>query len=47
MAFGNSISDLITDTSLAKIGFPQMGMTATVSGATFNMMLGLGLSMLI
>lgn len=47
MAIGNSVGDMMTDISLAKIGFPQMGMTATVSGSVFNVMLGLGLSLIV
>jgi Ca2+/Na+ antiporter len=47
MAIGNSVGDMATDISLAKIGFPQMGMTATVSGSVFNVMLGLGLSLML
>ena len=47
MAIGNSVGDMMTDISLAKIGFPQMGMTATVSGSVFNVMLGMGMSLVI
>jgi sodium/potassium/calcium exchanger 6 len=47
LAFGNSVGDMMTDISLAKLGLAQMGMTATVSGSVFNVMLGFGLSLLI
>jgi sodium/potassium/calcium exchanger 6 len=46
MALGNSIPDMMTDMTVAKLGFPTMGMTATVSGPVFNIMLGLGISFL-
>ena len=46
MALGNSVPDMMTDMTVAKIGFPLMGMTATVSGPVFNIMLGLGISFL-
>ena len=46
MALGNSIPDMMTDMTVAKLGYPLMGMTATVSGPVFNIMLGLGISFL-
>ena len=47
MALGNSIPDMMTDMSVAKMGFPLMGITATIAGPTFNVMLGLGISFLV
>ncbi|XP_070572228.1 mitochondrial sodium/calcium exchanger protein-like isoform X2 [Ptychodera flava] len=44
LAWGNSIGDLIADTTMAKQGFPNMGMSACFGGPMFNMLLGIGIS---
>ncbi|XP_077995463.1 mitochondrial sodium/calcium exchanger protein-like [Glandiceps talaboti] len=44
LAWGNSIGDLIADTTMAKQGFPNMGMSACFGGPLFNMLLGIGIS---
>ena len=46
MAIGNSVPDMMSNMTIIKIGFPLMGMTATVSGPVLNIMLGLGISFL-
>ncbi|XP_071479928.1 mitochondrial sodium/calcium exchanger protein-like [Diadema antillarum] len=44
LAWGNSIGDLIADITMAKQGFPTMGMSACFGGPMFNMLLGIGIS---
>ncbi|XP_063967748.1 mitochondrial sodium/calcium exchanger protein-like isoform X4 [Lytechinus pictus] len=44
LAWGNSIGDLVADVSMARQGFPTMGMSACFGGPMFNMLLGIGIS---
>lgn len=47
LAWGNSTGDLISDIVVAKQGFPEMALAATFGGPLFNMLLGLGISMIV
>jgi len=47
LAFGNCIGDLIADITMATKGYPQMAITGWISSPTFNLMIGLGMSLLI
>ncbi|XP_012222241.1 mitochondrial sodium/calcium exchanger protein-like [Linepithema humile] len=44
LAWGNSIGDLISNTAIARRGFPRMGYAACFGGPMFNTLLGLGLT---
>lgn len=46
LAFGNSLSDASLDVSLAQKGFGEMALAGTLSGPLFNLLFGLGLSMI-
>lgn len=43
LAWGNSIGDLIADISMARQGYPRMGISACFGGPLFNMLIGLGI----
>ncbi|KAI8992158.1 Sodium/calcium exchanger protein-domain-containing protein [Mycotypha africana] len=43
-ALGNSIGDLVTNTAMAKMGFPTMAISACYAGPLLNMVLGVGVS---
>ncbi|CAG5125829.1 unnamed protein product, partial [Candidula unifasciata] len=43
LAWGNSIGDLIADTTMARQGYPRMGISACFGGPLFNLLLGLGI----
>jgi len=43
LAWGNSIGDLIADTSMASRGSPRVGFSACFGGPLFNLLLGIGL----
>ncbi|KAK0179059.1 hypothetical protein PV327_007884 [Microctonus hyperodae] len=43
LAWGNSISDLISNVAVARQGYPRMGYSACFGGPMFNTLLGLGL----
>ena len=45
LAWGNSIGDLIANTSIAKKGYAEMAITGCYAAPLFNLLLGLGLSM--
>ena len=47
LAWGNSVGDLVNNVSVAKAGFPTMGLAACVAGPVFNLLMGLGVSMLV
>jgi sodium/potassium/calcium exchanger 6 len=47
LAWGNSIGDLINNVSVAKAGFPAMAVSACVAGPVFNVLVGLGLSLMV
>ncbi|KAK0097252.1 hypothetical protein PV326_002781 [Microctonus aethiopoides] len=44
LAWGNSISDLISNVAVARQGYPRMGYSACFGGPMFNTLLGLGLT---
>ncbi|XP_052261125.1 mitochondrial sodium/calcium exchanger protein-like isoform X2 [Dreissena polymorpha] len=43
LAWGNSISDFIADTVMARQGYPRMGISACFGGPLFNLLLGIGI----
>ena len=43
LAWGNSIGDMIADTSMAKRGSPRVGFSACFGGPLFNLLLGIGI----
>ena len=43
LAWGNSIGDLIADTSMARRGAPRVGFSACFGGPLFNLLLGIGI----
>ncbi|KAG0216819.1 hypothetical protein BGX33_012039 [Mortierella sp. NVP41] len=43
-AMGNSLGDLVSNITIAKMGFPQMAFSACFGGPLLNMLLGLGMS---
>lgn len=43
-AFGNSLGDLISDITFAKLGFPIMALGACFGGPMLNILVGIGLS---
>ncbi|KAG5359984.1 putative cation exchanger C3A12.06c [Yarrowia sp. C11] len=46
-AFGNSLGDLIANTTIAKMGFPMMALSACFGGPLLNVLVGIGVSGLI
>lgn len=42
LAWGNSIGDFISNTSVAKQGYPRMGISACYGGPLLNLLLGVG-----
>jgi len=47
LAWGNSLGDLFNNVSVAKAGYAPMGVAACVAGPVFNLLLGLGASMMV
>lgn len=45
LAWGNSLGDLITNVSVAKAGFSQMAIAGCFGGPLFNLLIGLGASL--
>ncbi|KAI8376246.1 Sodium/calcium exchanger protein-domain-containing protein [Radiomyces spectabilis] len=43
-AVGNSVGDLVSNTAIAKMGFPTMAISACYAGPLLNMVLGVGIS---
>ncbi|KAI9254500.1 Sodium/calcium exchanger protein-domain-containing protein [Phascolomyces articulosus] len=43
-ALGNSVGDLVSNTAIAKMGFPTMAISACYAGPLLNMVLGIGIS---
>ena len=43
LAWGNSIGDMIADTSMARRGSPRAGFSAAFGGPLFNLLIGIGL----
>lgn len=46
LTYGNSISDLILNVSLVRIGYGEMALSGSIAGPLFNLLLGLGISLL-
>ena len=46
LSWGNSVGDAIASISISKRGFGEMAMTGCVAGPVFNLLLGLGLTLL-
>lgn len=46
LAWGNSLGDMSADTAMTKKGFGEMGVTATMAGPIFNILMGQGLASL-
>lgn len=44
LAWGNSIGDLVSNTTMARQGFSRMGVSACFGGPLLNMLLGIGIS---
>jgi len=44
LAWGNSIGDLVSNSAMAKNGFPQMGLGACFGGPALNVLLGMGVA---
>ncbi len=47
LAWGNSIGDLVSNTSIARDGFPTMAFAGCFAGPMFNLLVGIGLAMTI
>lgn len=47
LAWGNSIGDLVSNTSIARDGFPTMAFAGCFAGPMFNLLVGIGLSLTI
>jgi len=45
LAIGNSVGDLVADTTVAKTGRPEMGVASTFGSSLLNDVLGLGISL--
>ena len=47
LAWGNCLGDMSADVAMTRKGFGEMGITATVAGPVFNVLVGMGLSLTI
>jgi len=45
LAWGNCLGDLSADVAMAKQGFGEMAITGCMAGPVFNVLVGMGLSM--
>eukprot|EP01022_Parablepharisma_sp_SALTPOND_P004491 TRINITY_DN120394_c0_g1_i1.p1 TRINITY_DN120394_c0_g1~~TRINITY_DN120394_c0_g1_i1.p1 ORF type:complete len:614 (-),score=10.35 TRINITY_DN120394_c0_g1_i1:170-1915(-) len=45
MACANSIGDIVSDTTMARMGYSVMAITASFAGPIFNVMMGVGITM--
>eukprot|EP00826_Nyctotherus_ovalis_P001606 TRINITY_DN10268_c0_g4_i7.p1 TRINITY_DN10268_c0_g4~~TRINITY_DN10268_c0_g4_i7.p1 ORF type:complete len:235 (+),score=69.77 TRINITY_DN10268_c0_g4_i7:952-1656(+) len=45
MACANSIGDIVSDTTMARMGYSVMAITASFAGPIFNIMVGIGITM--
>ena len=45
MAGANSIGDIVSDTTMARMGYSIMAITAAFAGPIFNIMMGVGITM--
>jgi Ca2+/Na+ antiporter len=46
LSFGNSVPDLTLNCALAKSGYGEMGIAGSVAGPLFNLLIGLGASLI-
>lgn len=46
LTYGNSISDLMLNLSLVKIGYGEMALSGSISGPLFNLLIGLGIPLI-
>lgn len=47
LAWGNCLGDMSADVAMAKQGFGEMAITGTMAGPVFNVLVGMGLSMVL
>lgn len=47
LAWGNSIGDLVSNTAIARDGFPTMAFAGCFAGPMFNLLFGIGLAVTI
>lgn len=45
LTYGNSISDLMLNLKLVKTGYGEMALTGSIAGPLFNLLIGLGISL--
>ena len=46
LTYGNSVSDLMLNLSLVKLGYGEMALSGSIAGPLFNLLIGLGLPLL-
>ena len=46
LSFGNSVPDLTLNVALAKQGYGEMGIAGSIAGPLFNLLIGLGTSLI-
>lgn len=46
LAFGNSAPDLSVNCALARAGYGEMGIAGSIAGPLFNVLIGLGVSLI-
>jgi len=46
LSFGNSVPDLTLNCALAKAGYGEMGIAGSIAGPLFNLLIGLGASLI-
>lgn len=47
LAWGNCLGDLSADVAMTKKGFGEMAITGTMAGPVFNILMGMGLSLVL
>ncbi len=45
LSLGNSIGDLVADLAISKMGLGELAVTGCIAGPLFNLLLGLGISL--
>jgi sodium/potassium/calcium exchanger 6 len=46
LAFGNSVPDLTVNCALARTGYGEMAIAGSIAGPLFNVLVGLGVSLI-
>lgn len=46
LTYGNSISDLMLNLSLVKLGYGEMALSGSIAGPLFNILIGLGIPLI-